>query len=80
MKDAFIFETEPFGSHSEFVQNSPERHSSYALLGNFSRQYLSPFAFETEIYQPAESEDVIQGFTGDEHRDIGDLALGKRPT
>jgi hypothetical protein len=80
MKDAFIFETEPFGTHSEFVQSSPGRHSSFASPGNYSRQPLSPFAFESEIYQPADSEDVIQGFIGTEHRDVGDLALGQKLT
>jgi hypothetical protein len=80
MKDAFIFETAPFGSHSEFSQNSCKRCSSFSPQGSYNQQPLSPFVFESEIYQPAESEDVIQGFTGDEHRDIGDLALGKRPT
>ncbi|HRB14698.1 MAG TPA: hypothetical protein PK224_02815 [Nitrospira sp.] len=71
MREKLSFEVEPF-SFQEF-RNQPNRCEGEFQTGSGERASY-------EIYQADESEDSLEGFVGSEHRDIGDLALGQRPT
>jgi hypothetical protein len=94
MKNQFIFESEPFEFSWEIEDEKPDFFSAIPQRRYSNRFEHSPFykrhkrRFKKglspqenyEIYQPESSDKAIQGFMGSEHRDIGDLALGKIPT
>lgn len=72
MKDAFVFEAQPFGIAHEINDEYRRRRCNC-----HNRSEVQ--AGESELYQPYQS-DVQDRFGGPEHRLIGDLGAAKLPT